>query len=128
MSSLDFCLSPPSNPHWLVSCLCAQWCGTCRDYRTVLATVAGEMPAHAFAWIDIEDEAELVGDLDIETFPTILVQQGEAVLFCGPVLPGPDALRRLLRALAESGVQTPQVGAEIRQLAVRLAGLAVNRL
>ena len=24
-------------------------------------------------WLDIEDEAGLIGDLDIETFPTILV-------------------------------------------------------
>ena len=54
---LTYCRPPPADPRWLVVCLCAEWCGACRDYRQPLAAVAGEFPEHAFAWIDIEDES-----------------------------------------------------------------------
>ena len=40
------------------------------------------------------DEADALGDIDIETFPTLLVAHAGRVLFAGPVLPRlGDALR-----------------------------------
>lgn len=119
-AALDYCLEPPARPKWLVVCLCAEWCGTCREYRDPLKAVAADFPQHAFAWIDIEDEAELAGDVDIETFPTLLVLEGPQVLFYGPVLPGEEALRRLLRALEENGPQPTALDAEVRDLVQRL--------
>ena len=119
-AALDDCLEPPARPKWLVVCLCAEWCGTCREYRDPLKAVAADFPQHAFAWIDIEDEAELAGDVDIETFPTLLVLEGPQVLFYGPVLPGEEALRRLLRALEENGPQPTALDAEVRDLVQRL--------
>ena len=118
--ALDYCLEPPARPKWLVVCLCAEWCGTCREYRDPLKAVAVDFAQHAFAWIDIEDEAELAGDVDIETFPTLLVLEGPQVLFYGPVLPGEEALRRLLRALEENGPQPTALDAEVRDLVQRL--------
>ena len=119
-AALDYCIEPPARPKWLVVCLCAEWCGTCREYRDPLKAVAADFPQHAFAWIDIEDEAELAGDVDIETFPTLLVLEGPQVLFYGPVLPGEEALRRLLRALEENGPQPTALDAEVRDLVQRL--------
>jgi len=119
-AALDYCLEPPARPKWLVVCLCAEWCGTCREYRDPLKAVAADFPQHAFAWIDIEDEAELAGDVDIETFPTLLVLEGPQVLFYGPVLPGEEGLRRLLRALEENGPQPTALDAEVRDLVQRL--------
>ena len=119
-AALDYCLEPPARPKWLVVCLCAEWCGTCREYRDPLKVVAADVPQHAFAWIDIEDEAELAGDVDIETFPTLLVLEGPQVLFYGPVLPGEEGLRRLLRALEENGPQPTALDAEVRDLVQRL--------
>ena len=119
-AALDYCLEPPARPKWLVVCLCAEWCGTCREYRDPLKAVAADFPQHAFAWIDIEDEAELAGDVDIETFPTLLVLEGPQVLFYGPVLPGEEALRRLLRALEENGPQPTALDAEVKDLVQRL--------
>jgi thioredoxin-like negative regulator of GroEL len=119
-AALHYCVEPPADPRWLVICLCAEWCGTCRDYRAPLREVAADFPAHAFAWIDIEDEAELAGDIDIETFPTLLVLEGAQVLFYGPVLPGADGLRRLLRALEENGPQPVALDDEVRELVARL--------
>jgi thioredoxin 1 len=117
---LDYCLPPPAQPKWLVVCLCAEWCGTCRDYRAPLKAVAATHPQHAFAWIDIEDEAELAGEIDIETFPTLLVLEGAQVLFYGPVLPGEEGLRRLLRALEENGPQPTALDPEVESLVQRL--------
>jgi thioredoxin 1 len=117
---LDYCHPPPADPRWLVVCLCAEWCGTCRDFRAPLQAVSAEFPEHAFAWIDIEDDAELAGEIDIETFPTLLVLSGTQVLFYGPVLPGKEALRRLLRALEENGPQPTALDAEVRRLVDRL--------
>lgn len=119
---LHYCRPPPPDPRWLVVCLCAEWCGTCRDYRPTLQTVAAELSQHAFAWIDIEDEAELAGEIDIETFPTLLILDGPQVLFYGPLLPGAEALRRLLRALDENGAQPTALDDEVKKLVQRLQG------
>ena len=37
---------PPAASGWWVVCLCADWCGTCRDYRALFDALA---PAYA-AW------------------------------------------------------------------------------
>jgi hypothetical protein len=83
-----------------VACLCAAWCRTCESYREVFEAACAELPQAGLQvrWIDVEDEAELVGDLDIETFPTLLIADAEHVRFAGPLTPQPETLRRVLRA------------------------------
>ena len=87
-----------ASPWWVV-CLCAQWCGTCRDYRAVFDQLARAHPAVRFVWIDIEDDAEVAGDLDVETFPTLLLADGQVARFLGPLLPQAAVLSRLLESL-----------------------------
>ena len=58
-----------------VVCLCADWCGTCRDYRPHFDALAGEFSDGRFVWYDIEDDAERVGHIDVETFPTLLIER-----------------------------------------------------
>ena len=79
--------------------LCADWCGVCTQWRAVFDAAAASHPHDRFAWVDIEDQDDLVGDIDIETFPTLLVGAGDRVLFFGPILPSPDLLTRLLASL-----------------------------
>lgn len=117
---LQYCRPPPADAPWLVVCLCADWCGTCRDYRPHLESVAADFPAYAYAWIDIEDDAEIAGEIDVETFPTLLVMSDREVLFYGPVLPGAEALRRLLRALEENGAQPTALDEAVQDLVRRL--------
>ena len=50
---------------WTVACLCAAWCGTCSSYRATFEQLAARHPDKHFVWIDIEDQADLVGDLDV---------------------------------------------------------------
>jgi hypothetical protein len=118
-----------SAPPLTVACLCAAWCRTCDAYRNVFDAAVQDLrtggePVEAH-WIDIEDQAELVGDLDVETFPTLLVAQGEQVRFFGPLEPHPETLARMLRssagALARGGAPAAVVPA-VTALVQRLAG------
>jgi thioredoxin 1 len=86
-------------PRLLIACLCAEWCGTCRDYRAVFDALRAALPAHDWRWVDVEDEAERVGDLDIETFPSLLIANDGEVLFGGPVLPRLHDSQRLVESL-----------------------------
>jgi len=82
----------------LVVCLCAQWCGVCRDYCTTFAQVQAQFPQIRFLWIDVEDEADLLHPLEAENFPTLLLAVGTAPRFFGPLPPQPMLLERLIRA------------------------------
>ena len=117
-------LSPPHRP--LVACLCAAWCGTCRDYRATFDAAAATTPDHDFEWIDIEDESALFDDieldLDIETFPTIAVVHGGEMRFFGPVLPQAGALARIVEASREKRQAVGVDAREAEVLAERLSG------
>lgn len=89
-----------SQPTLDVVCLCAAWCGTCRDYEATFAALQTALPGHRYAWIDIEDQAEVVGEIDVETFPTLMVASQGQVLFAGPVLPRLGDAQRLLTVQA----------------------------
>ena len=86
---------------WIVACLCAAWCGTCESYRATFDEVAARHPDKFFVWIDIEDHADVVGDLDVENFPTLLIQHHELVAFFGTMLPDAGLAHRLVLAQSE---------------------------
>ena len=79
-------------------CLCAEWCGACREYRPLFGQVAQAHPALRFAWVDIEDHAD-IADFDVETFPTIMVAGRDGTRFLGPMLPHAGTLSRMLASL-----------------------------
>ena len=83
---------------WIVACLCAAWCGTCGSYRAVFEAMAARHPDKQFIWIDIEDQAAVVGDLDVDNFPTLLMQKRDVVAFFGTLLPEAAVAERLLQA------------------------------
>ncbi|MBQ5948937.1 thioredoxin family protein [Massilia sp. ST3] len=85
---------------WTVACLCAAWCGTCSSYRATFDQLAARHPDKHFVWIDIEDQADLVGDLDVDNFPTLLLQRGDTVAFFGTMLPDGAVADRLVQAQA----------------------------
>ncbi|MDO9406471.1 MAG: thioredoxin family protein [Polaromonas sp.] len=111
----------PAAGSWVV-CLCADWCGVCRDYRAVLQAVAASHPHWGFAWIDIEDEADLVGDLDIETFPTLLIADAGGLRFLGPLLPQAQTLVRLLASQPGRPVLTDADAGLVRRVLELLRG------
>jgi thiol-disulfide isomerase/thioredoxin len=110
-----------------VACLCAAWCRTCDDYAPVFAAAMADLQLPGLVirhhWIDIEDESDLVGDLDVETFPTLVVVDPAAVRFAGPLTPQPETLARVLRAALDTsrdgGWSAPQA-TEVESFARRL--------
>ncbi|MDA7415090.1 thioredoxin family protein [Xenophilus arseniciresistens] len=107
-------MNQPPSTDLQVICLCAEWCGTCRDYRTLFAQVAQEHAGAAFAWVDVEDHSELADDFDVETFPTLLVASGQGLHFLGPMLPHAQTLSRLLTALPAASPAPAEVAALLR--------------
>jgi thioredoxin 1 len=87
-----------AGPRWTVACLCALWCGTCGSYRATFEELAARHPDTVFVWIDIEDQADVVGDLDIDNFPTLLIQHEDNVAFFGTVLPDGGLAHRMVQA------------------------------
>ncbi len=81
----------------MVACLCAQWCGTCREYQPLFDQLQAEFPHARFLWVDVEDEAELVDPVDVENFPTVLIARGQVPLFFGTLTPHLETLRRLIQ-------------------------------
>ncbi|MDE2626395.1 MAG: thioredoxin [Burkholderiales bacterium] len=105
-----------------VACLCAQWCGVCGEYAAVFEQAAAAFGARCtFVWIDIEDEAELVGDVDVENFPTLLIARGDRALFFGTVTPHPQTIARLVQSALDGGLEPPADTAEIDALARRVS-------
>ncbi len=91
---------------WWVVCLCAQWCGVCREYRSAFEALAHDWPQVRFEWVDVEDEEDVVGDVDVETFPTILIADGAAARFLGALLPQTQVLVRMLQSLQKDSDAT----------------------
>ncbi len=83
---------------WAVICLCAAWCDVCKQYRSDFDALAQRHPDKLFLWMDIEDLSELAEDYDVENFPTLLIQRGEAVSFFGTMQPDTGQLQRVLQA------------------------------
>jgi thiol-disulfide isomerase/thioredoxin len=101
--------STPAPGEFLVVCLCAEWCGVCREYRSGFEEVARQFPDAGFCWLDIESHADEVGDLDVDNFPTLVIKRRDWVLFYGAMLPSPDPLLRILRVFLQ---QTPEQSRE----------------
>jgi thiol-disulfide isomerase/thioredoxin len=104
---------------WIVACLCAAWCGTCASYRAAFDGLAARHPDKTFVWIDIEDEADVVGDLDVENFPTLLLQRGDHVAFLGAMLPDANVADRLVQA--QSALDADELARQAQSSAERRA-------
>jgi len=104
-----------------VVCLCADWCGVCRDYRATFDSASASFGARAeFSWIDIEDDAALLDDVDVENFPTLLLARGARALFFGTITPQPATLARLVQSALDGELQPLADAAAIDALVRRL--------
>lgn len=84
-----------------VICLCAAWCGTCREFTVLYRNVQEAVPDVLFRWLDIEDEADQLGDVDVENFPSVLIGIDEHPVFFGVITPHQSTLERLIRSATE---------------------------
>ena len=121
---------PDASNQWLVVCLCAEWCGVCRDYQRSFAQVRlaiqADHPQAQFVWLDIEDDADLLHPLDdVDDFPTLLIAVGHAPRFFGPLTPQPQTLERLVRSLAESPSAGPMAELALQAAVARILATLV---
>lgn len=84
----------------LIACLCAEWCGACREYRDVFTQLSAAFPALCFVWVDIENQSDVADVFDVENFPTIVIEDPLGTRFCGTLLPQRGILERLLAEFA----------------------------
>ena len=79
----------------------------CREYRVIFEQVEQRVqaahPHIRFAWVDVEDDADLMGTLDVETFPTVLMAGAGGIQFIGPVTPQANVLQRLVDSVVQHG-------------------------
>lgn len=95
----EFRASLQTQPRALVVALCAQWCGTCREFRTTFNQLEQRFPRAAFFWLDVEDDATLAGDIDIQDFPSLAIYDAFGTpSFFGTSLPQESVVARLLEA------------------------------
>ena len=78
--------------------------------------MAAHYPAFRFVWLDIEDQADLVGDLDVETFPTVLMADAQGMRFFGPLMPQAHTLSRFLDSLESGSLQVAPLAPATRLL------------
>jgi len=109
-----------SDPEVLVACLCAQWCDICRDYALVFNQVAQRFPQMRFVWVDIEDAADLVDPVEVESFPTLLIACGAEPRFFGSLTPQLALLERILRERVAEADPALAARADIGALVARL--------
>lgn len=116
--------SQPAALPLLVACLCADWCGTCREYQPRFEQLKAQFPGVHFVWVDVEDESELVDPIEVENFPTLLMATPERVQFFGTVMPHLETLQRLVETQLAPGApalpQEPAVEALAQRLWVRV--------
>jgi thiol-disulfide isomerase/thioredoxin len=104
----------------LVACLCAQWCGTCRDYAALFSQLQSRWSHVRFVWVDIEDQSDLVDPIEVENFPTILIANAEHALFFGTVTPHIETLHRLIASHSDADVRPLSATADLQALVQRL--------
>jgi thioredoxin-like negative regulator of GroEL len=125
-------MDTPPAPALHVACLCAAWCRTCDAYAAVfeqaMAALREQHPGLQAHWIDIEDEADLLGDLDVETFPTLVVVKDGRLRFAGPLTPQPETLQRVLRAALQADPPAAAEPAEPAEPAEAAAKAFARRL
>ena len=104
-----------------VVCLCAQWCGVCREYAALFERAAADFAGRAeFLRLDIEDEADLLDPVEVENFPTVLLARGSRVLFFGTITPQPATLARLVEGALAGDLRPLANVPEIDALARRI--------
>jgi thioredoxin reductase (NADPH) len=94
----------------VVVALCAAWCDTCNEFRASFERIAEARPHIVFVWLDIEDDSDVCGDIDVENFPTLAIYRGDALLHFGISLPQQGTVARLVDEMTNrtaGGVAAP---------------------
>jgi thioredoxin reductase (NADPH) len=113
------------DPAFVVIALCAAWCRICGEFADGFDRLARERPDALFLWLDIEDDSAVVGDIEVENFPTLAVYRDGMPAHFGISLPQEAVVRRVLEALATAERSTAAADLpEVETLLQRVRELA----
>ncbi len=112
-----------SDPEILVACLCAQWCGVCREYAATFVQVGERVARARFVWVDVEDDSDVVDPIEVDNFPTILIAVGDEPRFFGVLTPQAQLLERIVRECAVGGDAALAARADLRALTQRIRAM-----
>lgn len=112
-------------------CLCAEWCGVCRDYlerfEAVKALIQADFPHARFVWLDVEDEADMLHPLDVDNFPTLLIGRDDQPFFWGPIAPHASTLEHLIRTLVTDDGNAAPNQPDLVALLLRIGKMQASR-
>jgi thioredoxin reductase (NADPH) len=111
----------------VVISLCASWCHTCAEFREAFERIAAQREHAQFVWLDIEDDHELCGDIDVENFPTLAVFRGKVPLHFGVSMPQGATVARLIDRLASRSEAARDVPEAVWLLPDALRRVGSNR-
>ena len=111
----------------LVVCFCAAWCDTCDGVRAALQRIAAADPTNDYIWLDIEDDAPLIGEIEIDNFPTFAVYRDGEPVFFGVSPPQEGVIRRTLGAFRSGDRQPIEAPEPIAKLPELLKVPAADR-
>lgn len=100
----------------LVACLCASWCTTCGEFRDTFERLRKANGAARFVWLDVEGDSALMGEIEVESFPTLAVFRGDQPLFYGVTMPHEGVVARTLASLMRPDAGAVAVPEEIAGL------------
>jgi thioredoxin reductase (NADPH) len=100
----------------VVIALCAAWCNTCTEFREAFERIAVERGDALFVWLDIEDDCEICGDIEVENFPTLAVFRGDVAVYFGVSIPKEATVSRLIDELASRTLPVRDVPEAVRVL------------
>jgi thioredoxin reductase (NADPH) len=113
------------DPAFVVIGLCAAWCRICGEFEDAFDRLAREWPEALFLWLDIEDDSAVVGDIEVENFPTLAIYRDGVPAHFGISLPQEAVVRRVLEALATAERSAaPAAPPEVETLLQRVRELA----
>lgn len=104
----------------LVIVLCAAWCGTCNGFKEVAQSLGEHFTNTLFIWLDVEDDADVVGDIDVMNFPSLAVFREGVAVHYGVSLPHQGVVKRLISALLTNPIQEADVPEEVVELPQRI--------
>jgi thioredoxin 1 len=104
----------------IVVALCAAWCDTCGQFRASFENIARARPTMLFVWLDIEDDADICGDIDVENFPTLAIYRSGKVVHFGVSLPHEATVARLIDEMAERDTGVVVAPGPVAELLARL--------
>lgn len=109
-----------NGPELLVACLCASWCTTCSEFRDTFDRLRKANGAAKFVWLDVEGDSALMGEIEVESFPTLAVFRGDQPLFYGVTMPQEAVVARTLAAVLRDDARAVAVPEEIAGLPAAL--------